>query len=119
MSATVGAALKKIAVALFTNPKVLKTVLGIVLGICGRLHQQEEMQKHRPAAILCTEQSSGHYSAGSIRPRPAGNGEAFQSQPEKAERRKNRTRKVFQQICLNRTAGLWKMRHRLPQSRVE
>ena len=33
MSATVGAALKKIAVALFTNPKVLKTVLGIVLGI--------------------------------------------------------------------------------------
>ena len=33
MSATIGAALKKIAVALFTNPKVLKTVLGIVLGI--------------------------------------------------------------------------------------
>lgn len=33
MSATVGAALKKIAVSLFTNPKVLKTVLGIVLGI--------------------------------------------------------------------------------------
>ena len=33
MSATVGAALKKMAVALFTNPKVLKTVLGIVLGI--------------------------------------------------------------------------------------
>ena len=33
MSATVGAALKKIAVALLTNPKVLKTVLGIVLGI--------------------------------------------------------------------------------------
>ncbi len=33
MSATVAAALKKIAVALFTNPKVLKTVLGIVLGI--------------------------------------------------------------------------------------
>ena len=33
MSAAVGAALKKIAVALFTDPKVLKTVLGIVLGI--------------------------------------------------------------------------------------
>lgn len=33
MSATVAAALKKIAVSLFTNPKVLKTVLGIVLGI--------------------------------------------------------------------------------------
>lgn len=33
MSATVGAALKKIAVSLLTNPKVLKTVLGIVLGI--------------------------------------------------------------------------------------
>ena len=30
---TVGAALKKIAVALLTNPKVLKTVGGIVLGI--------------------------------------------------------------------------------------
>lgn len=33
MRATVGAALKKIAVALLTDPKVLKTVLGIVLGI--------------------------------------------------------------------------------------
>lgn len=33
MSATVAAALKKIAVALLTNPKVLKTILGIVLGI--------------------------------------------------------------------------------------
>lgn len=33
MSATVAAALKKIAVSLFTNPKVLKTVIGIVLGI--------------------------------------------------------------------------------------
>lgn len=33
MSATVGAALKKIAVALLTDPKVLKTVLGIVLGV--------------------------------------------------------------------------------------
>lgn len=33
MSATVGAALKKIATALLTNPKVLKTVCGIVLGI--------------------------------------------------------------------------------------
>ncbi len=33
MSATVGAALKKIAVSLLTNPKVLKTLLGIVLGI--------------------------------------------------------------------------------------
>ena len=30
---TVGAALKKIAVAMLTNPKVLKTVCGIVLGI--------------------------------------------------------------------------------------
>lgn len=33
MSATVAAALKKIAVALLTNPKVLKTIGGIVLGI--------------------------------------------------------------------------------------
>lgn len=33
MSATVGAALKKVAVALLKNPKVLKTVGGIVLGI--------------------------------------------------------------------------------------
>lgn len=33
MSTAIGAALKKIAVSLFTNPKVLKTVLGIVLGI--------------------------------------------------------------------------------------
>lgn len=33
MSVTVGAALKKIAVALFTNPKVLKTVGGVVIGI--------------------------------------------------------------------------------------
>lgn len=33
MSATVGAALKKIAVALLSDPKVIKTVLGIVLGI--------------------------------------------------------------------------------------
>ena len=33
MSATVAAALKKIAVSLLSNPKVLKTVLGIVLGI--------------------------------------------------------------------------------------
>ncbi len=33
MSATVAAALKKIAVSLLTNPKVLKTVLGLVLGI--------------------------------------------------------------------------------------
>ena len=33
MSATVGAALKKIAVSLLTNPKVLKTVGGIVLGV--------------------------------------------------------------------------------------
>lgn len=33
MSATVAAALKKIAVSLLTNPKVLKTALGIVLGI--------------------------------------------------------------------------------------
>lgn len=33
MSATVGAALKKIAVALFSDPKVIKTILGIVLGI--------------------------------------------------------------------------------------
>lgn len=33
MSATVAAALKKIAVALLTEPKVLKTILGIVLGI--------------------------------------------------------------------------------------
>ena len=33
MSITVGAALKKIAVALFTNPKVIKTVGGVVIGI--------------------------------------------------------------------------------------
>jgi len=33
MSVTVGAALKKIAVALLTNPKILKTIGGIVLGI--------------------------------------------------------------------------------------
>ncbi len=33
MSATVGAAIKKVAVALLKNPKVLKTVGGIVLGI--------------------------------------------------------------------------------------
>lgn len=33
MSVTVGAALKKIAVALLTNPKVIKTIGGIVLGI--------------------------------------------------------------------------------------
>ena len=33
MSATVGAALKKIAVSLLTNPKGLKTVGGIVLGV--------------------------------------------------------------------------------------
>ena len=33
MSAAVGAAIKKIAVAVFTNPKVLKTVGSIVLGI--------------------------------------------------------------------------------------
>lgn len=33
MSVTVGAALKKVAVALLTNPKVIKTIGGIVLGI--------------------------------------------------------------------------------------
>lgn len=33
MSATVAAAFKKIAVSLLTNPKILKTALGIVLGI--------------------------------------------------------------------------------------
>ena len=33
VSATIGAALKKIAVALLTNPKVLKTVGGVVIGI--------------------------------------------------------------------------------------
>ena len=33
MSTTVAAALKKIAVAILTNPKVLKTIGGIVLGI--------------------------------------------------------------------------------------
>ena len=33
MGATVAAALKKIAVAILTNPKVLKTIGGIVLGI--------------------------------------------------------------------------------------
>ena len=33
MSATVGAALKKIIVALFTNKKVIKTIGGIIIGI--------------------------------------------------------------------------------------
>lgn len=33
MSVTVAAALKKIAVSLLTNPKVLKTIGGIMLGI--------------------------------------------------------------------------------------
>lgn len=33
MSATIGAALKKIAVALLTTPKVIKTIFGIVIGI--------------------------------------------------------------------------------------
>ena len=33
MSAAVVAALKKIAAALLTNPKVLKTIGGIILGI--------------------------------------------------------------------------------------
>lgn len=33
MSATVGAALKKILVALLSDPKVIKTILGIVIGI--------------------------------------------------------------------------------------
>lgn len=33
MSATVGAALKKIAVSLLTNPKMMKTVGGVVLGV--------------------------------------------------------------------------------------
>ncbi len=33
MSATIGAALKKIAVALLTDKKVLKTIGGIILGI--------------------------------------------------------------------------------------
>lgn len=33
MSATIGAALKKIAVDLLTNPKILKTIVGIVIGI--------------------------------------------------------------------------------------
>lgn len=33
MSATIGAALKKIAVALLTNPKVLKAIFGIAIGI--------------------------------------------------------------------------------------
>ena len=33
MSATIGSALKKIAVALLTNPRVLKTIGGIVIGI--------------------------------------------------------------------------------------
>jgi hypothetical protein len=33
MGAAIGAALKKLAVAIFTNPKVLKTVVGIIIGI--------------------------------------------------------------------------------------
>ena len=33
MSATVGAALKKIFVALLSDPKVIKTIFGIVIGI--------------------------------------------------------------------------------------
>lgn len=31
MSASIGAALKKIAVGLLTNPKILKTIVGIVI----------------------------------------------------------------------------------------
>ena len=33
MSATIGAALKKILLALLSDPKVIKTILGIVIGI--------------------------------------------------------------------------------------
>ena len=33
MSATIGAALKKIAVALLTDKKVIKTIGGIIIGI--------------------------------------------------------------------------------------
>ncbi len=33
MSATVGAALKKILVALLSDPKVIKTIFGIIIGI--------------------------------------------------------------------------------------
>lgn len=33
MSAAIGAALKKIAVALLTDKKVIKTIVGVVLGI--------------------------------------------------------------------------------------
>jgi hypothetical protein len=33
MSTTVAAALKKLAVGIFTNPKILKTIIGIALGI--------------------------------------------------------------------------------------
>ena len=33
MSATIGAALKKIAVALLSNPKIIKTIGGIIIGI--------------------------------------------------------------------------------------
>lgn len=56
-----------------------------------------------------------YYSAGSIRPRPTGNGETCKPQSKKAEIRKNPTR----QISPYRTAGLREMRHCLPQSGME
>lgn len=46
MWATVGAALKKIAVALLGNPKVLKTIGGIVLGL-RLLHHISRMIQNR------------------------------------------------------------------------
>lgn len=60
-----------------------------------------------------------YYSAGSIRPRPTGNGETCKPQSKKAEIRKNRTRQMFQQICPYRTAGLREMWHCLPQSCIK
>lgn len=41
-----------------------------------------------------------YYSAGSIRPRPTGNGETCKPQSKKAEIRKNRTRQISRQIYL-------------------
>lgn len=41
-----------------------------------------------------------YYSAGSIRPRPKGNGETCNPQSKKAEISKNPTRQISRQICL-------------------
>ena len=60
-----------------------------------------------------------YYSAGSIRPYPAGNSETCKPRSKKAEIRKDRTRQISRQLCPYRTAGLREIRHCLPQSRME